>query len=218
MTPVDADPAALVCGIAVKRTASGGDGDPHGEQSKRAAATSQVGQDAGQQVQKAVFSDEGKQPGAEDDHGDGSAPALRAAKKMKRDEGLPVDIINKELRDNDCLAIIPLAGAGGGDVPPSLRLRRRRLLEIKKRGVEIEEQRLALERRRLRWVEACGKGDTELEKMRLENGRLRVENERLWMRLFRRGELELGAGVKSEREQGRRDGAAEMERETKPLA
>ncbi|KAF0913879.1 hypothetical protein E2562_024954 [Oryza meyeriana var. granulata] len=204
MAPVDANTAPPYTSIAVKRSANDGDGNPHAEQSKL-AATSQEGLDGGEDALTAVISDEGKEAGAEDDHGGVSAPATHVVKKMKQSEGLPVDI-NKAVRDDGVAR--PYAGAGGGDVPPGLR---RRLLEIKKRGVEIEERMLELERRRLRWAEACRKVDTELEKMRVENGRLRVENERLWMRLLKSREREPGVG-KSKRKRGR-DGAAEMEME-----
>uniref|UniRef100_A0A0D9ZKR5 Uncharacterized protein n=1 Tax=Oryza glumipatula TaxID=40148 RepID=A0A0D9ZKR5_9ORYZ len=113
-------------------------------------------------------------------------------------------------------------GAGGGDdVSPRLRRRqRRRLLEIKKRGLEVEEQMLALEQRRLRWAaadaEARREEDAELEKMRVENGVARAENARLWRRLLRRRrERELGVGgVRSNK---CRDGAAAMEGEEKSV-
>uniref|UniRef100_A0A0E0DE73 Uncharacterized protein n=1 Tax=Oryza meridionalis TaxID=40149 RepID=A0A0E0DE73_9ORYZ len=143
--------------------------------------------------------------------GDGLAPNV--AKKMKRSvEGLKT---SRPATADDA--------GGGDDVSPRLRRRRRRLLEIKKRGVEVEEQMLALEERRLRWAAADaearreeGEEDAELEKMRVENGVARAENARLWRRLLRRRrERELGVGgVRSNK---CRDGAVAMEGEEKPV-
>uniref|UniRef100_A0A0E0KQK0 No apical meristem-associated C-terminal domain-containing protein n=1 Tax=Oryza punctata TaxID=4537 RepID=A0A0E0KQK0_ORYPU len=156
----------------------------------------------GEQSKLVAISYEGKQKQAcaADCHGSGSGSAPHVAKKMKRN-----------------VASSRLATA---DDDVSRRLRRR-LLEIKKRGLEVEEQMLALERRRLRWAADAEarreEEDAELEKMRVENGRARAENARLWRRLLRRlRERELG-GVRSKREEKGRDGAAAMEGEEKPV-
>jgi len=68
---------------------------------------------------------------------------------------------------------------------------------MKRRSAELEEQRLGyqlrayqLERQRFKWLRYSSNKEREMEKMRLHNDRLRLENERMLL-LIRQKEMEL---------------------------
>uniref|UniRef100_A0A2P2QXZ3 Uncharacterized protein n=1 Tax=Rhizophora mucronata TaxID=61149 RepID=A0A2P2QXZ3_RHIMU len=63
-------------------------------------------------------------------------------------------------------------------------------LQLPEQGVSVQAQALELEKQRFKWLRYCSKKDRELEQLRLENERKRVETEQSILHL-RQKEVEI---------------------------
>lgn len=128
---------------------------------------------------------------------DGSSTP-RGTKKLRRHDGLIIDI-NKAPHCDDDNFTIPLAsGKQKSAPPPPPSPHRLLLLKIKKQQRDISAKRVALKQQHCGWASANLKKDLELEKMRLENKMMKLDNELLEAQVKYKEE-ELGLHVKSKR-------------------
>ncbi|KAL9272379.1 hypothetical protein AKJ16_DCAP06419 [Drosera capensis] len=65
-----------------------------------------------------------------------------------------------------------------------------RLLQVEEQGVKYQSEAFEIEKRRLKWIKFSCKKEREMEEMKLDNERKRLENERMIL-LLRQKELEL---------------------------
>lgn len=90
-----------------------------------------------------------------------------------------------------------LMGMTGGGEQQQRQWLKRRVVELEEQRVGYESRALQLERQRFKWLRFSTNKEREMERMKLENDRLRLENERMLL-LLRQKELELlgsGGGV-----------------------
>jgi hypothetical protein len=60
------------------------------------------------------------------------------------------------------------------------------LLKLEEQNVEYQARAFELQKQRLKWLRYCSKKDRELEKMRMDNKRMKLENERRILKLKQR--------------------------------
>ncbi|XP_010909118.1 uncharacterized protein [Elaeis guineensis] len=86
-----------------------------------------------------------------------------------------------------------LMGMAGGGEQQQRQWLKRRVVELEEQRVGYESRALQLERQRFKWLRFSTNKEREMERMKLENDRLRLENERMLL-LLRQKEFELLGG------------------------